>query len=395
MSVRAREAISVLTFLPLYLLFFLIGTETFLVSPLLPSIAKDFREDVSMVAHTVTSYVLVYALFAPWLGNLSDRVGRKMFIVVGAVIFCFGNILASISTGVWFLIVARAIAGLGGAMAGPAMWAYISDETDQLMRGRAIGYGMAAFSLGQVVGVPLGSFIAGFSRWNWAFGLIGISVSMVSIYLFFRFRPLITFSNEQDGKKLLAVFEIFQNKTVVQVLAITFFFQAANLGAYTYLGSLLGDRYQIPTEWLGLTGVMVGVGSFLGSLIGGKLADYWRRKDWREERLVAVWSLVLGTSILGVTVVSVLWLVFLSLALWFLASGAFVTAQQTLLTIIAPKQRAASISWNNSVMYAGTAIGVWIMGLTWNQAVNIGWISLAFSIFSALFASLINSRQLS
>lgn len=137
MSVRAREAISVLTFLPLYLLFFLIGTETFLVSPLLPSIAKDFREDVSMVAHTVTSYVLVYALFAPWLGNLSDRVGRKMFIVVGAVIFCFGNILASISTGVWFLIVARAIAGLGGAMAGPAMWAYISDETDQLMRGRA------------------------------------------------------------------------------------------------------------------------------------------------------------------------------------------------------------------------------------------------------------------
>ena len=56
-----------------FLLLFLFGTETFIVSPLLPTISGDIGVSETAAAQSVTAYVLVYAVTAPFLGLLSDR----------------------------------------------------------------------------------------------------------------------------------------------------------------------------------------------------------------------------------------------------------------------------------------------------------------------------------
>ncbi|MBX9363266.1 MFS transporter [Streptomyces sp. WAC04114] len=58
-------------------------------------------------------------------------------------------------------MVSRALAGLAAAAAGPAIWAHIAETASDRVRGRALGLGMALFSCGQVVGVPLGGLPAG------------------------------------------------------------------------------------------------------------------------------------------------------------------------------------------------------------------------------------------
>lgn len=383
-EINQKEGIaSWITYFPLFVLFFLIGTETFLIAPLIPTIAKDFSSSINSVAQAVTAYVLVYAVTAPFLGSFSDKFGRQIFIVAGSMVFLLGNLLSSFATGVGFLILSRAVTGLGGATAGPAMWAYIGDTTHPSIRGRIMGGGMAAFSLGQVIGVPIGTYIARYLSWHWTFRYIGIGVLVMIFLLMFCFnKSLINKSGKSSCQKISSILAIWRSKALRLALIITFLSQAANLGAYTYLGVLLKTHFSLSLEQLGFTGIIVGIASMLGALIGGKLADYFRNNELQEEQLVGIWTIILGGSIFGVTIAPSLWMSMSFLALWFLASGAFTTAQQTLLTMLVPNNRAASISWNNSIMYLGTAVGIWTMGIVLQHGMNIGWIGLSLGVAS-------------
>ncbi|WP_377267939.1 LLM class flavin-dependent oxidoreductase [Peterkaempfera sp. SMS 1(5)a] len=152
-----------------FLLLFLFGTETFLISPLLPTIADSVGVREAEAASSVTAYVLVYALAAPFLGLLSDRLGRRRTLLAGALLFVLSNGAAALSTGLTLLVVSRAVAGLAAAAAGPAIWAHIAETAPEEVRGRALGLGMALFSCGQVVGVPLRGLLAGAAGWRSAF----------------------------------------------------------------------------------------------------------------------------------------------------------------------------------------------------------------------------------
>jgi DHA1 family inner membrane transport protein len=366
----------------LFTFIFLIGTETFLVSPILPQIANNFSSTIRDAASIVTAYVLAYAFFAPLLGVMSDALGRKLFIVGGATIFCLGNIIASIASSLDILTFARCITGIGAAMAGPSIWAFIGDTTHHSIRGRIISFGMAAFSLGQVLGVPLGASITAWLGWQWAFRSLGIIILLITPFLLFYLRKYPHHKDVASKSKLRLLFGISHNKPVLLALASTFFWAAANLGSYTFVGAILQSRYQLSTQFLGLAVTVVGISSFIGSLVGGRFADYWRSKKRYEEQLVGFWSFLLGVAIFGFVVASALWLSLFFLAIWFIASGAFVTAQQTLLTILAADLRGATLSWNNSVMYAGTAVGVSLIGTfsARNAWLNMGWIGLLLGL---------------
>jgi DHA1 family inner membrane transport protein len=82
-------------FTGVYLVLFLIGAETFLVSPLLPTIASDLHEREAVVATTVTAYTLAYALSAPFLSPLFDAAPRRTAIAAGTVLFLLGNVLVA------------------------------------------------------------------------------------------------------------------------------------------------------------------------------------------------------------------------------------------------------------------------------------------------------------
>ncbi|MCT9079184.1 MFS transporter, partial [Streptomyces fulvoviolaceus] len=167
-----------------YLLLFLIGTETFLVSPLLPTIAGDVGVSEAAAAVTVTAYTLVYALTAPFLGAVSDRFGRRPTILAGTVLFLLGNAVAAVAGNLTVLVVARVLGALGAALAGPSIWAHIAETAPEAVRGRAVGLGMALFSAGQVLGVPAGSFLAGWGGWRASFwALTALSLASVPLLL--------------------------------------------------------------------------------------------------------------------------------------------------------------------------------------------------------------------
>ena len=348
-----------------FALLFLFGTETFLVSPLLPTIAGDLRVSQAAAAGSVTAYVLVYAVCAPFLGVLSDRIGRRQTLLAGAALFVLANAGAALSTGLTELIAARALSGLAAATAGPAIWAHIAETAPERMRGRALGLGMALFSCGQVIGVPLGGLLAGLSGWRSAFLALAIGTAAALVLLVRQLRgtgPAEVQAGASRSGAFRAVLGAWRHPLLRRALLVNTVFNAANLGGYTFLGALLVQRFQLSVGTLGLVGILVGAGSVAGSLVGGRLNDRARSAGWTGMPLLPVWGLLLAAGLVLAVEGPGIVLALAGVVVWFVASSGFVTDQQTLAGTVAPDLRATSNAWLTSTMYAGTGIGAWAVG---------------------------------
>ncbi|MER7771105.1 MFS transporter [Kitasatospora sp. NPDC096140] len=349
-----------------FLLLFLFGTETFLVSPLLPTIADSVHTSEAAAASSVTAYVLVYAVAAPFLGLLSDRFGRRRTLVAGSLLFVLSNAAAALSTGLTLLVVSRAVAGLAAAAAGPAIWAHIAETAPEAVRGRALGLGMALFSCGQVIGVPLGGFLAGLAGWRSAFWALAVGTAAAVPLLLRQVRGRAPQAQaEARAPRVGAVRAIlagWADPTLRRALLVNTVFNTANLGAYTFLGAVLVQRFDLSVQALGLVGVLVGAGSIAGSLLGGRLGDRARSAGRSDLPLLPLWGVLLAVGITVAAKGPGLVLALAGVTVWFLASGGFVTDQQTLAGTVAPELRATSSAWLTSTMYAGTGVGAWAVG---------------------------------
>ncbi|MFD6157272.1 MFS transporter [Nocardia sp. NPDC060256] len=368
-----------------YLLLFLIGTETFLISPLLPTIASSVGVSEAAAASAVTAYAVVYAVTAPFLGAVSDRFGRRPTIVVGVFLFLLGNVLAALAGNLIVLIIGRVVGALGAGFAGPSIWAHLAETSSDAVRGRAIGLGMALFSAGQVLGVPAGSFLAGWGGWRASFWALAV-LTVVTL-------PLVnsqtSTSDTVAGRRPLrlgSVFVVWRDKILRHTLIVVLLLQAANLGAHTFLGVVLHDHFGLSINALGLLGVLVGIGSALGSLLAGRIGDRAREHGRDDAWWIPIWAAVLGVSAVFAALGAPLALVAAAVLVWFVASGAFGTNVQTLLLVARPDFAATSSSWNSATLYAGAAVGVAAAGAFANAGVGTALIGGGLALLAALTA---------
>ncbi|GAA4889796.1 MFS transporter [Saccharopolyspora cebuensis] len=347
-----------------YLLLFLIGTETFIVAPLLPTIASSLAVPETAAAATVTAYPVAYAVTAPFLGTVTDRFGRYPMIVVGAVLFLLGNVVAAVAGSLAVLMAGRVLGALGAAAAGPAIWAHLAETAPEAARGRSISVGNALFAAGQVFGVPAGAFLAGASDWRSSFWVLAGLSALVLPLCFATTRVLSRESrHEPQPLRLLGAFAVWKDGVLRHTLAVVVLLHAANLGTYTYLGVILHQRFGLSVDALGFLGLFVGIGSAVGSLVAGRIGDRARAAGSGGARWVPVWCLLLGLGVVTAVLGSPAVVSYGAALVWFLASGAFVTAVQTLLLDERPELGATSSSWNTALLYGGTAVGVGLIGL--------------------------------
>jgi multidrug resistance protein len=102
-------------------------------------------------------------VFAPVLGRLSDRVGRRPVILVSLAGSCVASLLFGVAQALWMLFVARILDGLSGASYAAAQ-AYVADVTPPEERAGAMGMIGAAFGLGFIIGPALGGLFAAIDR---------------------------------------------------------------------------------------------------------------------------------------------------------------------------------------------------------------------------------------
>jgi len=136
---------------------FVINLDITIVNVALPTLVRELHTSNSQLQWVVDAYNLVFAALLLAAGTLSDRLGRKGFLLAGLVVFGAASIAGGLTETAGQLIVARCFMGLGAAMIFPATLSLISNVyTERAERARAIGLWGAtagmAIALGPIVG---------------------------------------------------------------------------------------------------------------------------------------------------------------------------------------------------------------------------------------------------
>lgn len=123
--------------------------------PIAPFYAESFGARPSTITQLSATFSIMQFLFAPMLGRLSDRVGRRPLMLATIALNGAGYLIFGFSSSLAWLFAARALSGLGSANLGIAQ-AIIADVTPPERRAKGMGLIGAAFGLGFILGPVIG-----------------------------------------------------------------------------------------------------------------------------------------------------------------------------------------------------------------------------------------------
>ena len=149
-------------------LLLLASLDQTIVSTALPTIVADLG-GIDHLSWVVTAYILSSTVVAPLYGKLGDLYGRRVVVFVAVIIFLAGSMLCGIADNMTFLIIARAVQGMGGGGLFVLALSIIGDVIEPKDRGKVQGVFAGVFSLSSVAGPLLGGWFVENLSWHWIF----------------------------------------------------------------------------------------------------------------------------------------------------------------------------------------------------------------------------------
>ncbi len=148
----------------------------------LPTMAHEFGVPAPSMSIALTSYLLALAIFIPTSGRLADRFGSRTMFEAAIALFLIGSMLSGQARSISFIVIARIVQGLGGAMMIPIGRLVLLRSVDRREMISAMSWLITPAIVGPVVGPPLGGFIVTYFGWRWIF-YVNVPVGLVGLVL--------------------------------------------------------------------------------------------------------------------------------------------------------------------------------------------------------------------
>ncbi len=276
-------------FLAIVALAFL-GTQSsaLMLAPLLVGIADEFDTSVAMAGQVATATFVAWAISVVSVGPFSDYFGRRPVALIGLTLLAVGAFGSALSPNLATLMVMRVATGFGGGMIPPNGMAAVADVVPVERRAKVIGGLLAVTTASQVIGLPMVAWVADLGGWRAPFVVMGSLLALCTLlnWLWFPKAEIgmtKTFSFFSRYRSLLA-------KPVIRtIVTVNFVQRIAFMGLFSYLATYLIDDYDMSVGATALPLAVVGIGTVVGSFVGGQVAN-------RSDRmpLIAVSALVAG-----------------------------------------------------------------------------------------------------
>ncbi len=149
----------------------------------LPSMARSFGTEPLRMNVALTAYLLSLAVFIPASGKVADRFGSRTVFRAAIALFTVGSVLCAQADSLGFLVAARIVQGIGGAMMVPVGRLVLLRSVEKSELVSAMTWLMIPAMIGPIVGPPVGGFLVTYLPWRWIFyinvpiGLLGMALA--------------------------------------------------------------------------------------------------------------------------------------------------------------------------------------------------------------------------
>lgn len=158
------------------------------VNVALPTMQRELHATAANLQWVIEAYSLFLAALILVGGSLGDRMGRRKMYAAGMAIFTVASVSCGAAPNIGFVIVARCLQGIGGALLVPGSLAIISASFDQTRRGKAVGTWAGFSSITTAIGPVLGGWLVQSISWRAVF-FINVPIAVVTLYLLYRHVP--------------------------------------------------------------------------------------------------------------------------------------------------------------------------------------------------------------
>ena len=168
--------------------FFMQTLDGTILNTTLPAMAKDLGESPLRMQSVVIAYMLTVALFIPASGWLADRFGTRRAFLSAIVLFSLGSLLCALSPSLPWLVAARVVQGIGGALLLPVGRLTILRAFPRSELLKVLSFVTIPGLVGPLVGPPLGGWLVEVASWHWVF-LINLPVGVLGVFASLRYMP--------------------------------------------------------------------------------------------------------------------------------------------------------------------------------------------------------------
>ncbi|MCU4307201.1 multidrug effflux MFS transporter [Acinetobacter ursingii] len=206
-----------------------LSTDIYL--PAMPQMEKDLHGNVEL---TITGFLIGFSVAQLIWGPISDRIGRKIPLFIGMILFVIGSIGCALSQSIEQIVFWRVFQAFG-ACTGPMLArAMIRDLYAKTQAAQMLSTLTIVMAIAPIAGPLLGGQIIKFSTWHSIFGLLAVIGCLMFISLFF-----LTETHHAEKRISSSIFSVFSNycrllgnwQFMRYTLSVTFFYVAA----YTFI----------------------------------------------------------------------------------------------------------------------------------------------------------------
>lgn len=182
---------------------FVVVIDASITNVALPSIGKALDISQDDLSWVVNSYTLVFGGFLLLGGRLADFFGRRRMFMTGMALFGAASLAGGFAQSEEWLIIARAIQGLGAAIASPAALSIVTTTfSEGSERNRALGIWGAVAGAGGAAGVLLGGILTQWAGWEW---VLFVNVPIAAFVVWQAPKRLIESKAEEESERTLDI----------------------------------------------------------------------------------------------------------------------------------------------------------------------------------------------
>ncbi|MEJ8649978.1 MFS transporter [Streptomyces sp. MS1.AVA.3] len=333
---------------------FALQTDDFVITGVLPALARGLTVSEAAAGQLVTVFSVVCAVAAPIAAVGTARLPRRRLLTAALALFCLANFAVPLVSSYATLMALRVAAALAAAVALPTVLAVTAQLAPPERRGRSLATVMAGLTGAVVIGVPAGTWTGAALGWRATFVLGGALGLAALVFL----RATLPQVPPAPAASLAARLRPLSRPAVLATLLAAAVAVLGNLLLQTYLAPFLYGLSGVAPTTLGLLLALTGVAGIAGARVGGTLVDRWGAGAAFATAAVVFAAATAGLALCGALRPAALALVVPLLVIWAAAAWAAPPAVQTrVLALAGPEHGPQALALTSSAVYVGASLG--------------------------------------